>query len=261
MRRSGGFKRGRWFSICVAGLIGFLLGNWHAATSRPAPLSPAQNVALRFPGTQTDDALTQDAETVLAEADGASEAPAGRTTGSAVLGDTQFALLSPVPMAPPLSPAATHSTAATAETEASLPASYVSGAAEPVAVAPQPRAAVNHPAVPARHASRPGFQLSDAQIARIKARLHLRPDQEAMWPAVEAALRNIAYVKAHETRDARRHSASGPVVAAADNSDDAALQGLKSAATPLIMSFSDEQRNEVRSLAHVMGLDKLASEL
>ena len=43
--------------------------------------------------------------------------------------------------------------------------------------------------------------------------------------------------------------------------DSAEVQGLKSAAFPLIMSFSDEQRNEVRSLAHVMGLDKLASEL
>ena len=40
----------------------------------------------------------------------------------------------------------------------------------------------------------------------------------------------------------------------------AEVQDLKSAAIPLIMSFSDEQKNEVRSLAHVMGLDQLASE-
>ena len=40
--------------------------------------------------------------------------------------------------------------------------------------------------------------LNDAQIASIKARLHLTPDQERMWPAVEAALRNIAYAKARE---------------------------------------------------------------
>jgi len=38
------------------------------------------------------------------------------------------------------------------------------------------------------------------------------------------------------------------------------VQGLKSAAVPLIMSFSDDQKNEVKSLAHVMGLDRLASE-
>ena len=38
------------------------------------------------------------------------------------------------------------------------------------------------------------------------------------------------------------------------------VQGLKSAAMPLIMSFNDEQKDEVRSLAHVMGLDQLASQ-
>jgi hypothetical protein len=38
------------------------------------------------------------------------------------------------------------------------------------------------------------------------------------------------------------------------------VQGLKSAAIPLIMSFNAEQKDEVRSLAHVMGLDQLASQ-
>ena len=38
------------------------------------------------------------------------------------------------------------------------------------------------------------------------------------------------------------------------------VQDLKSAAIPLLMSFNDEQKDEVRSLAHVMGLDRLASE-
>ncbi len=37
--------------------------------------------------------------------------------------------------------------------------------------------------------------------------------------------------------------------------DPQAVQGLKSAAVPLIMSFSEEQKSEVRNLAHVMGLD------
>ena len=43
--------------------------------------------------------------------------------------------------------------------------------------------------------------------------------------------------------------------------DSAEVQRLKSAAIPLIMSFIHEQKDEVRNLAHVMGLDKLASEL
>jgi hypothetical protein len=98
--------------------------------------------------------------------------------------------------------------------------------------------------------------LDDAQIASIRQRLHLTPDQERMWPAVEAALRNIAYEKA---RDARRRGAPASEVASLDPNG-AAVQDLKSAAIPLIMSFNDDQRNEVRSLAHVMGLDRLASE-
>ena len=38
----------------------------------------------------------------------------------------------------------------------------------------------------------------------------------------------------------------------------AEVQGLKSAAIPLLMSFNSEQKDEVRNLAHVMGLDQLA---
>ena len=101
--------------------------------------------------------------------------------------------------------------------------------------------------------------LNDAQIASIKRRLHLTADQESMWPAVEAALRNVAYARA---RDAHRPGApaNAAQLASADP-DSVEVQGLKSAAVPLIMSFSEEQKHEVRNLAHVMGLDKLASEL
>jgi hypothetical protein len=38
------------------------------------------------------------------------------------------------------------------------------------------------------------------------------------------------------------------------------VQGLKSAAIPLLMSFNSEQKDEVRNIAHVMGLDQLASQ-
>ena len=98
--------------------------------------------------------------------------------------------------------------------------------------------------------------LNDAQIASIKARLHLTADQERMWPAVEAALRNMAYTRAQEAR--RRGSSPTNTQAAAI--DPNAVQGLKSAAVPLIMSFNAEQKEEVRNLAHVMGLDQLASQ-
>src|ERR1700732_2739302 len=51
------------------------------------------------------------------------------------------------------------------------------------------------PGVPARSLTRPGAVLNDAQIASMKRRLNLTPDQERMWPSVEAALRNLSYAK------------------------------------------------------------------
>jgi hypothetical protein len=97
--------------------------------------------------------------------------------------------------------------------------------------------------------------LNDAQIASIKERLNLTPDQEQMWPAVEAALRNMAYT---QVQDARGRAGSSNTQVAAVDPD--AVQGLRSAAVPLIMSFNSEQKDEVRSIVHVMGLDQLASQ-
>jgi hypothetical protein len=68
-------------------------------------------------------------------------------------------------------------------------------------------------------------------------------------------LRNIAYRRTHQA--AARGVARNVQAAAVDPE---AVEGLKSAAVPLIMSFSSEQKEEVRSLAHVMGLDQLASQ-
>jgi hypothetical protein len=60
-------------------------------------------------------------------------------------------------------------------------------------------------------------------------------------------------------QEARAHSApDGNEQAAAVDPD--TVQGLKSAAVPLILSFNAEQKDEVRNIAHVMGLDQLASQ-
>ena len=119
-------------------------------------------------------------------------------------------------------------------------------AAKPAYSPPRPAAgAAVRPSTAAAHpsaASRTSYILDDAQIASIKTRLHLTPDQEQMWPAVEAALRNMAYKRTQQAVDPE------------------AVEGLKSVAVPLIMSFSSEQKEEVRSVAHVMGLDQLASQ-
>jgi hypothetical protein len=265
MLRSRAFKRGRWLSLLAAGLIGYLIGDWHAIAWRAAELSPSQTVALRFPAAKADPVL----------AAVAAETPAGATnaTNTLLVGDTQIALLSPDPMSSamgsaigsvPARQAAVPLRVAAVEESVALSspakaASRLRGDAKPMA-AGQPKAELKAAAL--REANRPGFVLNDAQIASIKTRLHLSRDQEQMWPAVEAALRNIAYANA---RDGRRRGGAGN---AAGNTDVASLdpygpevQGLKSAAFPLIMSFSDEQRSEVRSLAHVMGLDQLASQL
>jgi hypothetical protein len=247
MRRA--LKRGRVATILLVGTAGYLLGNWHAISLRsadPSPsLSPAQSVALRFPEVLADAAA---ADTVSATA---STISATSPTSGMVFGGAQLALLSPEPMVGRV--------VAQPEPQVAVPPA-----------APQPRADTAMKSPPAvqrrselksltesavRHANRPGFVLNDAQIASIKGRLHLTPDQERMWPSVEAALRSIAYAKA---RDASRRDAAA-VVASLDP-ESAEVQDLKSAAVPLILSFNDEQKNEVRNLAHVMGLDRLASE-
>jgi hypothetical protein len=122
---------------------------------------------------------------------------------------------------------------------------------------PAPRVAAKGSVAPTRPVAppRPGYMLDDAQIASVKQRLHLTADQERMWPAVEAALRNMAYKRTQQA--AARSTGRNMQTAAVDPQ---AVQGLQSAAVPLIMSFSPEQKEEVRNLAHVMGLDQLAAQ-
>jgi hypothetical protein len=89
--------------------------------------------------------------------------------------------------------------------------------------------------------------LSDSQIASIKRRLNLSPDQERYWPAVEAELRKMEYKKGQGTRTASVDMSKVNV------------EGLKSAGFPLVMSFSDDQRRELKSLAHLLGLENVMS--
>ena len=76
------------------------------------------------------------------------------------------------------------------------------------------------------------------------------PDQERYWPAVEAALRQMAWKK---TSGDKKGEAKVVDMSTVD------VNGLKSAAFPLVMSFNDEQKREMRSLAHLLGLDSVAS--
>jgi hypothetical protein len=107
-------------------------------------------------------------------------------------------------------------------------------------------------------AARPAVQknytlLSDVQIAGIKERLKLSPDQESYWPGVERALRAIAR-KMHSTKQADPASGTPPI-----DPDSEEVQQLKSAAMPLLFQLREDQKKEVRALARIIGLERVAS--
>jgi ABC-type transporter Mla MlaB component len=95
--------------------------------------------------------------------------------------------------------------------------------------------------------------LSDGQIAGIKERLKLSSSQEYYWPGVETALRALA-------RKLNAARMSNPNATAAQIDPDCEeVQQLKSAAMPLLFQLRDDQKEEVRKLARVIGLEKVAS--
>jgi hypothetical protein len=117
---------------------------------------------------------------------------------------------------------------------------------DPAPAAPKPKLAPKPPV------QKPYALLSDAQIAGIKERLKLSPSQEYYWPAVENALRAVAH-KIHTTRQA------DPNATAAIDPDSAEVGQLKSAAMPLLFQLREDQKREVRSLARLIGLEKVAA--
>jgi hypothetical protein len=97
---------------------------------------------------------------------------------------------------------------------------------------------------------------NDAQLASIKARLKLTRDQEQYWPQVEQALRAISW-KIAQQQDPKRPVRGSQASMIDPGSPEVAR--LKSAAFPLIMSLREEQKQEVRQLAHTMGLKQVAT--
>jgi hypothetical protein len=140
--------------------------------------------------------------------------------------------------------------ASTSPADLGLPkevAPAASTAALPVAPAPKPKA-VAKPQPQKNYAL-----LSDVQIAGIKDRLKLSASQESYWPAVETALRAVAR-KIHAGRQANPNATGVPI-----DPDSEEVQQLKSAAMPLLFQLREDQKNEVRSLARVIGLEKVAA--
>jgi len=114
--------------------------------------------------------------------------------------------------------------------------------------AAKPKAAAAKPQPP-----KPYAVLSDAQIAGIKDRLRLTSDQESYWPAVESALRAVAR-RIQVARLSNPNAGNMPI-----DPDSEEVQQLKSAAMPLLFQLREDQKDEVRRLARVIGLEKVAA--
>jgi hypothetical protein len=166
--------------------------------------------------------------------------------------DRSFTLFTPRPLYPIPDVNAPTAYAPTAEAPVAAEAPAI---AKPVG---QPRIALASASskpvalAPSKPAARSNAVLNDSQIASIKKRLNLRPDQERYWPAVEAELRKMEYKKDKSGQTTRTAQIDMTKVD---------VEGLKSAGFPLVMSFNDEQRRELKSLAHLLGLDGVMSSL
>ena len=121
---------------------------------------------------------------------------------------------------------------------------------------PEPAAMPKRMAKPAP--PKPAVLFNDAQLASIKARLRLSANQEAYWPQVEQALRAISW-KIATQQNSQRPVVRGKQQAQMIDPNSPEVARLKSAAFPLIMSMREEQKQEVRQLAHTMGLKQVAT--
>jgi hypothetical protein len=276
-------------AVLGAGGIAGLLAGFSAEPAQTSEPSPAEVVALRFPG----------GSRAMAASRVAAEAPSAGYTLASVEPDAQVSslLFSPFPTYSPAAAASASPTPSLPQSPApvaarpSLPPQLVSASAEipaqamayaapdmeqPAAPAARPESlsavpAVKRVAQPPRPSSpspaspSPASQnaasasnavLNNAQIASIRERLKLSSYQNSLWPPVESALRDISYqghVKVASNAPASAHGAT-------IDPNGASVQRLKSAAFPLLMSLSEEQKQEIRVMVRLMGLENLASQ-
>src|SRR5437764_14239854 len=106
--------------------------------------------------------------------------------------------------------------------------------------------------------------LTDARIAAVKAGLKLTPDQEKLWPPVEAAVRDFAKLRidrANARMNAERDSQdsqkpSDPVARLRDRADTmaataAAMKRIADAADPHYKTLDDGQKRRLAILTHM----------
>ena len=157
-----------------------------------------------------------------------------------------LAAYEPPPATAALSEPLRQAYASAAPTDIGIP-QVMAPTAAPAAAPPKPKAAAK-PQPQKNYAL-----LSDIQIAGIKERLKLSSAQESYWPPVETALRAVAR-KIHAGRQANPNAAGVPIDPEAEE-----VQQLKSAAMPLLFQLREDQKSEVRSLARIIGLEKVAA--
>jgi hypothetical protein len=145
----------------------------------------------------------------------------------------QLSLFSPVPVYP--------------ATAANFAPDNVLATAEPTSTG------ATNAAAAARKANQKPMVFNDAQIASIKRRLNLTKDQEEYWPAVEAMLRRLAWKKTPENAHGKGVPIAERPLAALDVSS-VDLARLQSTTGPLLMSFNEDQKRELRMLAHLIGM-------
>ena len=143
-----------------------------------------------------------------------------------------------------------YASSSTADVEAAKAVAALPPVAVEAVPAPQPA----KPKAAARPAPQKSYALlSDAQIAGIKERLKLSSSQEYYWPAVETALRAVA-------RKLQAEKLSNPNARPSQiDPDSEEVQQLKSAAMPLLFQLREDQKDEVRKLARIIGLEKVAA--
>jgi hypothetical protein len=164
----------------------------------------------------------------------------------------------PVQIDPALNESLRRAYASTSPADTGMPQAIAPSAAPSVSSAPATVTAALPPKPKAVAPPKPQPQknyalLSDIQIAGIKERLKLSSAQESYWPPVESALRAVAR-KIHAGRQANPNAGGVPIDPEAEE-----VQQLKSAAMPLLFQLREDQKSEVRSLARIIGLEKVAS--
>ncbi|MGY4498735.1 hypothetical protein ACVWYH_002666 [Bradyrhizobium sp. GM24.11] len=143
-----------------------------------------------------------------------------------------------------------------AATPSDFPAPKASVNEAPAADAPAAVEAPPKPKVVAKPQPQKTYSLlSEVQIAGIRDRLKLSSSQEYYWPSVESALRNVA----RKISANKLSNPNGPNVQIDPNCDE--VQQLKSAAMPLLFQLRDDQKEEVRKLARIIGLEKVAQQI